>query len=435
MNFKIFVIAIVFLFFVSFISLNFADSKVAVVETKFGNMVIEFFPADAPKTVENFINLAESGFYNGTKFHRIIPNFMIQGGDPLSKDVNLVQQWGTGSYDKTIDAEFNSIKHKRGIVSMARSMDPNSASSQFFIVHKDSTFLDKQYTAFGRLITQESYDVLDSIASLETNHNATSGMPLDAPIDLNSATIQNIKIKNLSEISNTLNLGEPERIISYSTLNEGNYTNTLFGFSFQAPQGWSVQEPQKTQPETPNVVAIGQQNDEFNPVIAFLVEDKNGTSLEQHVKGTRTNLQPIIDAGRLEILSEEKKNIEGFNAHVTEAKGGFAARDKIFIIKYKEIVLENDNKFYTITYTNQEKNFDSDLTAFNNVLDSFKTTSKPKTESQVTDLSPKTDIGMNNTSIGIAVGIGAAIAIGAVVVVKRKKKSINQKPSSGESNS
>ncbi|MGI0040440.1 MAG: peptidylprolyl isomerase, partial [Nitrosopumilaceae archaeon] len=400
MNFKIFVITIVFLFFVSFIPLNFADSKVAVVETKFGNMVIEFFPADAPKTVENFINLAESGFYNGTKFHRIIPNFMIQGGDPLSKDVNLVQQWGTGSSGKTIDAEFNSIKHKRGIVSMARSMDPNSASSQFFIVHKDSTFLDKQYTVFGRLITQESYDVLDSIASLETNHNATSGMPLDAPIDLNSATIQNIKIKNLSEISNTLNLGEPERIISYSTLNEGNYTNTLFGFSFQAPQGWSVQEPQKTQPETPDVVVIGQQNDEFNPVIAFLVEDKNGTSLEQHVKDTRINLQPIIDAGRLEILSEEDKNIEGFNAHVTEAKGGFAARDKIFIIKYKEIVLENDNKFYTITYTNQEKNFDSDLTAFNNVLESFATSFKPKTELQVTDLSPKADIGMNNTSIG-----------------------------------
>lgn len=422
------------MFFVSFIPLNFADSKVAVVETKFGNMVIEFFPADAPKTVENFINLAENGFYNGTKFHRIIPNFMIQGGDPLSKDVNLVQQWGTGSSGKTIDAEFNSIKHKRGIVSMARSMDPNSASSQFFIVHKDSTFLDKQYTVFGRLITQESYDVLDSIASLETNHNATSGMLLDTPIDLNSATIQNIKIKNLLEISNTLNLGEPERIISYSTLNEGNYTNTLFGFSFQAPQGWSVQEPQKTQPETPDVVVIGQQNDEFNPVIAFLVEDKNGTSLEQHVKDTRINLQPIIDAGRLEILSEEDKNIEGFNAHITEAKGGFAARDKIFIIKYKEIVLENDNKFYTITYTNQEKNFDSDLTAFNNVLESFATSFKPKTESQVTDLSPKADIGMNNTSIGIAVGIGAALAIGVVVVVKRKKKSINQKPDSGKSN-
>ena len=409
--------------FASFIPLNFADSKVAVIETNSGNMVIEFFPDDAPKTVANFINLTENGFYNGTKFHRIIPNFMIQGGDPLSKDASSIQNWGTGSSGNTIDAEFNSIKHMRGIVSMARSMNPNSASSQFFIVHKDSTFLDKQYTVFGRLVTQESYDVLDSIASLETNHNATSGMPLDAPLDLNSAEIHSIKIKDLSEISNTLNLVEPERIISHSTFNDGIYSNTLLEFSFHAPQGWTLQEPQKTQPETPDVVVLGPQNDEFNAVIAFLIEDKNGTSLEQHVKDTRTNLQPIIDAGRLQILSEENKNIGGFNGYVTEAKGGFSARDKIFIIKYKEIVLESDNKFYTVTYTNQEKDFDSNLSAFNNVLDSFETSSKPKTESPIDDFAPQADIGMN-VVIGIAVSIGAAIAI--IVVVKRKKKHITQ---------
>ena len=419
--------------FVSFIPLNFADSKVAVIETNFGNMVIEFFPTDAPKTVENFINLTESGFYNGTKFHRIIPNFMIQGGDPLSKDVSFVQQWGTGSSGKTIDAEFNSIKHKRGIVSMARAMDPNSASSQFFIVHKDSTFLDKQYTVFGRLVTQESYDVLDSIASLETNQNATSGIPKDSPIDLNSAEIQTIKIKDLSEISSTLNLNEPERIISYSTFNDGNYSNTLYGFSFQAPQGWTLQEPQKMQPETPDVVMLGPRTDEFNSVIAFLIEDKNRTSLEQHVKDTRKNLQPIIDAGRLEILSEENKNIKGFNAHVTDAKGGFTVRDKIFIIKYKETVLESDSKFYTITYTNQEKDFDSVLIAFNNVLDSFEISPKQKTESSAIDFSSETDIGMNNVGIGIAIAIGAA-AIAIVVVVKLKKKSIKQKPDTTKSN-
>lgn len=302
---------------------------------------------------------------------------------------------------------------------MARAIDPNSASSQFFIVHKDSTFLDKQYTVFGRLVTQESYDVLDSIASLETNQNATSGIPKDSPIDLNSAEIQSMKIKDLSEISSTLNLDEPERIISYSIFNDGNYSNTLHGFSFQAPQGWTLQEPQKIQPETPDVVMLGPRDDEFNSVIAFLIEDKNKTSLEQHVKDTRKNLQPIIDAGRLEILSEENKNIEGFNAHVTDAKGGFTVRDKIFIIKYKEIVLESDSKFYTITYTNQEKDFDSGLSAFNNVLDSFETTSKQKTESPV--------------GIGIAVAIGAA-AIAIVVVFKIKKKSIKQKPDTTKSN-
>ena len=410
--------------FISFIPQNFADSKIAIIETKFGNMIIEFFPADAPKTVENFINLAESGFYDGTKFHRVIPNFMIQGGDPLSKDDSLMQKWGTGNSGNTINAEFNNIKHKRGIVSMARSMDPNSASSQFFIVHKDSTFLDKQYSVFGRLITQESYDVLDSIASLETNHNATS-MPLDVPLDLSAAEIRSIKIKDSSEISNMLNLGEPERIVLHYTLDEqGNYSNTLYGFSFHAPQGWLVQEPQKTQPETPDAVVIGPKNDGFNTIVSFLVEAKNGTLLEQHVKDTRTNLQPIIDAGRLEILSEEKKNIKGFDAYVTEAKGGFVTKDKILMIKYKEIVLETDNKFYTITYTNQEKNFDSDLTTFNNILDSFETSSKPKTESQVINLPPQVNTGINNIAIGIAVSIGAAISI--VIVVKRKKKPVKQ---------
>ena len=417
--------------FVSFVPLDFADSQVAVIETKFGNMVMEFFPVDAPKTVENFINLTENGFYDGTKFHRIIPNFMIQGGDPLSKDDSLIQQWGTGSSNHTINAEFNDIKHMRGIVSMARARDPNSASSQFFIVHKDSTFLDKQYTVFGRLITQESYDVLDSISSIGTNHNATSGMPLDAPLDLDSATIHSIKIKNLSEISDTLNLGEPERIISHSTFNEGNYSNTLYGFSFQAPKGWILQEPPKTQPQTPDVIVVDPQDKEFNAVIAFLIEDKNKTSLEQHVKDTRKNLQPIIDSGRLSILSEENKNLGGFNTHVTQAKGGFSVQDKIFIIKYKEIVFENDNKFYTITYTNQEKNFDSNLATFDNVLDSFEKSLKQKPESSYGDVISASDIGMNNIIIGIGVAIGAAVAI--IVVIKRKKQVNKQKPESTNS--
>ena len=416
--------------FVSFIPLNFADSKVAVIETKFGNMVIEFFPNDAPKTVANFINLTENGFYDGTKFHRIIPNFMIQGGDPLSKDNNLEQQWGTGSSGTTVDAEFNNIKHMRGIVSMARSQDPNSASSQFFIVHKDSNFLDKQYTAFGRLATQESYDVLDSIASLETNHNSTSGMPLDAPIDLSSAEIQSIKIKDLSEISNTLNLSEPERIISHSSFTNGNYTDSFLGFSFQAPTGWILQEPPKTQPQTPNVIVVNPQDKEFNAVIAILAEDKNKTSLDQHIKDTRKNLQPLIDAGRIEILSEENKNIEGLNAHITDAKGGFTFSDKIFIIKYKEIVLESDDKFYTITYTNQEKNFDPGLIAFNSVLDSFKTSSKQNSQSSITDFS--SNIGNDMTLIGIGVGIGAAV-VAIVVVLKIRKKPFKQKAESSQS--
>ena len=411
MYFKILSTCLIVLFLSNLIPNIFADSKVAVIETKFGNMVIEFFPNDAPKTVGNFIKLTESGFYDGTLFHRIIHDFMIQGGDPLSKDRRLVQQWGTGDAGYTIPAEFNDIKHKRGIVSMARSANPDSASSQFFIVQKDSTFLDGKYTVFGRLITQESYDILDSIASLETVSDN-----VDIPLNYGDAEIHSIKIKNLSEISNPLNLGEPERFVSHSALDKsGNYNNTFFGFSFHVPDNWFLQEPEKTQPESPDVVVVGSMADGFTPVIAFLVENTNGTSLDEHVKNTRKNLQVVIDAGRLQILSEENTKIKDNDAHITEAKGGFVSKDKILIIKYKEIVIESNDKFYTITYTNQENNFNSNLPTFNAVLDSFETTNRP-------------NVILPSFSSEIAIGIGIAVAAAIVgIILKRKKKSSNTK--------
>jgi peptidyl-prolyl cis-trans isomerase B (cyclophilin B) len=411
LHFELVSVILIAILLSSLILPSFSDSKVAIIETKFGNMVIEFFPNDAPKTVENFIKLAESGFYDGTLFHRVIHDFMIQGGDPLSKDSRLIKQWGTGDAGYTIPAEFNNIKHKRGIVSMARNADPNSASSQFFIVQKDSTFLDQKYTVFGRLITQESYDVLDSIASLQTVSDQASGIPVDVPLSYGDAEIRSIKIKNYSEISNTLNLGEPERVVSHYILdNSGNYQNTLYGFSFHVPENWTVQEPEKTQPEAPDVVVVGPIADGFTPVVAFLVENTNGVSLDDHVKNTRKNLQAVIDAGRLEILSEENKQIKGYEAHITEAKGGFVSKDKILVIKYKEIVIKNNDRFYTITYTNQEKNFDSDLPIFNTILDSYDTSSKPNTT-------------LPNSSSGIVVGIAIAIAVAvAAIVIKRKKK-------------
>ena len=114
------------------------EDKVAVLHTGDGDITIRFFPDVAPNHVKNFLGLAEKGFYNGTKFHRVIPGFMIQGGDPNTKTDNT-SSWGTGGSGTNVNAEFNSISHKRGIVSMARSASPNSASSQFFIVVKDST--------------------------------------------------------------------------------------------------------------------------------------------------------------------------------------------------------------------------------------------------------------------------------------------------------
>ena len=139
-----------------------SDSKQAVLETKFGKIEIELLPDVAPKTVENFKKLAGSGFYDGTTFHRVIPGFMVQGGDPLSKEEDRSKH-GTGGPGYTIDAEFSQTKHTRGVVSMARSSDPNSAGSQFFIVVKDSPWLDGQYTVFGKVTS--GMDVADKIVN------------------------------------------------------------------------------------------------------------------------------------------------------------------------------------------------------------------------------------------------------------------------------
>jgi peptidyl-prolyl cis-trans isomerase B (cyclophilin B) len=140
--------------------------EVAVIKTSEGEMVAEFWPDVAPKTVQNFKDLAKKGFYDGTAFHRVIKGFMIQGGDPLTKDESKQSRWGTGDPGYKIDAEFNKKSHERGVLSMARSQDPNSAGSQFFICHGAPKFLDGQYTAFGKLIKGD--EVLEKIATTKT---------------------------------------------------------------------------------------------------------------------------------------------------------------------------------------------------------------------------------------------------------------------------
>ena len=140
----------------------------AVIETNLGKIIFKLLPDLAPETVRNFEKLARDGFYNGTLFHRVIPGFMIQGGDPNTKSGNK-STWGMGGPGYTIKAEFSSRSHHRGIVSMARAQDPNSAGSQFFIVTTDSTFLDRQYTVFGEVI--EGMDVADKIVNLQRDRN------------------------------------------------------------------------------------------------------------------------------------------------------------------------------------------------------------------------------------------------------------------------
>jgi cyclophilin family peptidyl-prolyl cis-trans isomerase len=144
------------------------SKEVAVIETTHGTIKLEFFEDKAPGHVKNFKDLANKNFYDGTTFHRIIPGFMIQGGDPNSKSDNRSSH-GTGGPGYSIDAEFNDVKHERGVLSMARSQEPNSAGSQFYICVKDSFFLDGQYTAFGKVI--EGMDVADKIVNEPRDSN------------------------------------------------------------------------------------------------------------------------------------------------------------------------------------------------------------------------------------------------------------------------
>jgi peptidyl-prolyl cis-trans isomerase B (cyclophilin B) len=140
-------------------------NEVAVIKTSEGEMVAEFWPDVAPNTVENFKKLARSGFYDGTAFHRIVKGFMIQGGDPLTKDPAKESRYGTGDPGYKIKAEFNDRSHERGVLSMARSSDPDSAGSQFFICLANVSRLDHQYTTFGKIIKGD--DVLGKIGDTE----------------------------------------------------------------------------------------------------------------------------------------------------------------------------------------------------------------------------------------------------------------------------
>lgn len=159
--------------------------KIAELETEKGTIVVRFFPDAAPNHVKNFIDLANSGFYNGTRFHRIIPGFVIQGGDPNTKS-NDRSLWGTGGSPKNVKAEFNAIPHKRGILSMARSQSPDSASSQFFVCVADARSLDNQYTVFGEVLS--GMEFADAIVS----GKAVSQIAVD-PVKLVKVTIRDAK--------------------------------------------------------------------------------------------------------------------------------------------------------------------------------------------------------------------------------------------------
>ena len=380
-KFLIFFVLSAFLITLSTQAFAQSDEKVAVLETTQGKIVIEFFPEEAPNHVANFINLTDSGFYDGVLFHRIIPGFMIQGGDPNTKtDDNST--WGIGGPGYSIDAEFNDIKHNRGIVSMARSQNPNSAGSQFFIVHQNSNFLDEQYTVFGRIATQESFETLDKLASIKTGQR-------DIPINTEEAKITKASVVNRSDISDLLDLGEPERVTSSMDIipqpTEGTgsqlYESPELDLAFSAPEGWFLQQPEKIDENTPDVVAVGPKTGEINPVISLRVTEKNGKTFDEFINEKNELLQEVVSTGNLQITSQEKSTINGREAYVTDAIGIFQTSDASFDVKFKETTISGIDKFYTFAYSNGVDDFENQLPRFEDSIDTFKILSEPeKTE-------------------------------------------------------
>ena len=354
-----------------------SDDKLVILETSQGKIVIEFFPNDAPNHVKNFMNLTESEFYDGVIFHRVIPGFMIQGGDPNTKNPDT-STWGQGGPGTSVDAEFNSIKHDRGIVSMARSQNPNSAGSQFFIVHQNSNFLDEQYTVFGRIVTDESFETLDKIASLEIG-------PRDIPVNIDDVKITKATTVNRSEVTNLLELGEPERVSEsldippQPTDGTGNqmFENKELDVAFSAPEGWSLQEPPKVDENTPDVVAVGPKIGEINPVISLRIIDKDGKSFDDFIQEKNELLNEVVATGNLEITSQEKTIINEKEAYVTNAIGIFETNNQSFNVKFKETTISGLEKFYTFAYSNGVDDFENQESRFDDSIDSFKILSEP----------------------------------------------------------
>ena len=213
-------------------------NKAVLITTAEGNFMIELFPEDAPNTVDNFLELVESGYYDGIVFHRIIPGFMIQAGDPNTIGPDSDRgTWGQGGPGYTINEEFNTIQHDRGIVSMARSQHVDSAGSQFFIMHKDNNQLDGKYTAFGRLVPGLPH-ALNEIASLQTNEN-------DQPIDASRATIIKASIVDDLSVSNFAGPDRNTSLVKETKTGGGiteKYHNTLHDIGFDVPYRWQVEE-------------------------------------------------------------------------------------------------------------------------------------------------------------------------------------------------
>ena len=345
-----------------------------------GTIMIELFPEDAPNTVHNFIQLVESGYYDGIVFHRIIPGFMIQSGDPITKAENIDPKnpdayrnnWGTGGPGYWIKAEFNSLQHDRGIISMARQDQPNTAGSQFFIVHKDSNFLDGQYTAFGKLVPLgSSFKMLDMIAGLETNSR-------DQPVDVSKTTILEAKVINYSSPG----LSEPDRdtsIISQVKVAGGftdHYYSTLHDVSFDVPYRWMVDEGPGPDlqivmepTELEHNVQIQIEATGFTPQVLVLSEKRDPS---QESAGVSTSFFSISSGDDPKILSNYIfVNDLGRKAHLMVTTQNIQTETDPIKFRILQLHFVNLENAYSIVYVNVDDWFRYEVGAFHQVVENF----------------------------------------------------------------
>ena len=350
-------------------------NKAVLITMNDGTLMIELFPEDAPNTVDNFLKLVESGYYDGMIFHRIVPGFVIQTGDPNTKDLEVDRSlWGTGGPGYSIDEEFNTLQHDRGMVSMARSHDVDSAGSQFFIVQKDSDFLDAKYTVFGRLVPgTHSIAALDFIANIPTDSR-------DAPLDVSKATIITAKILDAFSTSDFPGPDRNDSIVKHSKLHGGQldtYVSTAHKLKFDLPYRWIVVEEGKgdyldlviepSSGEHNTQIQIDETG--FTPKLLLFSEERN-------IRTDGTEVSPgtfsVQGGDKPKILSDYIfENDDGRYAHLMVASQNYQTQTETVKFKIIQIHFANSEFNYSVIYINVAEWFRYEINAFDAVVKNF----------------------------------------------------------------
>jgi peptidyl-prolyl cis-trans isomerase B (cyclophilin B) len=347
-------------------------NKAVLITTAEGNFMIELFPEDAPNTVDNFLELVESGYYDGIVFHRIIPGFMIQAGDPNTIGPDSDRgTWGQGGPGYTINEEFNTIQHDRGIVSMARSQHVDSAGSQFFIMHKDNNQLDGKYTAFGRLVPGLPH-ALNEIASLQTNEN-------DQPIDASRATIIKASIVDDLSVSNFAGPDRNTSLVKETKTGGGiteKYHNTLHDIGFDVPYRWQVEEgagvnldlkikPTQMEHNVQQMIdATG-----FTPHILIGSEPRN---LNTESAGVPTAFFSLKSGDDPEVVANYIfQNDAGRKAHLIISTQNIQTPTETVQFKIAQIHFSNSDTNYSIVHINLTDWFRYEISSFNFTVKTF----------------------------------------------------------------